>query len=64
MTNIFNGCSKLTELDIRNFEFVNTTTIGLNGTPTNITIYVKDEAAKEVILNNKSDANVIIPESL
>lgn len=33
-------------------------------TPSNMTIYVKDEAAKEVILNNKSDANVIIPESI
>ena len=64
MNRMFYGCSSLLNLDIRNFDFTNVNSIGLDGTPSNITIYVKDGAAKEVILNSKSDANVIIPESI
>ena len=63
MTYMFAGCTLLEELDIRNFDFIETQRIDIWGMQ-NITIYVKDEAAKEVILNNKSNANVIIPESL
>ena len=66
MGNLFSGCSSLTSLDIRNFNFTNVTnhTNILINTPSGITIYVKDEAAKEFILNLKSNANVIIPESV
>ena len=66
MGNLFSGCSSLTNLDIRNFNFTNVTnhTNILINTPSGITIYVKDESSKEFILNNKSDANVIVIESI
>ena len=66
MYGIFEGDTKLTELDIRNFEFTSVTNYSnmFNYITGEMTIYVKDESAKEFILNNKSNANVIIPESL
>ena len=62
---MFRNCSKLTSLDLSNFDFTNVNVDGsFSNTPSGISIYVKDEAAKEFILNNKADANVIIPESI
>ncbi len=63
---MFFASTKLTELDIRNFDFAKVTSYdaAFAGMPGGMTIYVKDETAKEFVLNRKSDANVIIPESL
>ena len=62
----FYSCSSLKELDIRNFNFTNVTSYdaAFSDTPSGMTVYVKDETAKEFVLNRKTDANVIIPESL
>ena len=61
---MFTSCSKLKELDIRNFDLESDDYIDFGGTPSGMTVYVKDEATKEIILNLKSNANVIIPESI
>lgn len=57
MYRTFAGCSKLTYLDIRNFNFsaVKTYTSIFNGIPVDCLIIVKDDTAKNWVLNKRND---------
>ena len=63
MYGMFRNCFNLEELDISNFNFTNvtdTTAMFLN-IPKNCLIYVKDQTAKDFVLNVRNDlTNVVI----
>ena len=57
MSGVFNGCSSLTSLDIRNFDFAKVTSYSgmFTSVPSNCEIIVKDDTAKEWVLARRSD---------
>jgi len=59
---LFKNCVSLKELNIKNFDFSSVTNYNETffNVPNGISIYVKNEAAKDFILGIKNNANVII----
>ena len=65
MNNMFHYCSSLKTLNLSNFDFTNVTdyTDMLKGIPTDCLITVKDQNAKDFILNIRDDlTNIVIKE--
>lgn len=64
MFGMFSYCRQLTSLDLSKFTFDSVIDYGVLNVPSNIPIYVKDEKAKEWVLNNETsdlpESNIII----